>query len=146
MNSFGPVPIIMEGEEKPEGYLQDREDWDPNLRSMSDIMGHHVQASDTEIGHIEDFIIDDQTWEIRYLVIDTRNWLPGKKILISPQWIERVSWTEAKVFVHLTAETIKSAPEYDDDTPITREYEQALHNYFERKGYWVDDPDEEDIN
>ena len=120
-----------------------QEDWDPNLLSTSAVIGHHVQASDDEIGHVEDFIIDDKTWAIRYLVINTRNWLPGKKILISPQWIERVSWTEAKVFVNLTRETIKEAPEYDDDAQITRDYELALYKHFTCTGYWVDEQDAE---
>ena len=118
-----------------------QEDWDPNLLSTSAVIGHHVQASDDEIGHVEDFIIDDKTWAIRYLVINTRNWLPGKKILISPQWIERVSWTEAKVFVNLTREKIRKAPEYDDDAPITRDYELELYKHFTCTGYWVDEQD-----
>ena len=77
--------------------------------------GYHIQAADGEIGHVEDFIIDDETWAIRYLIIDTRNWWPGKKVLVSPQWIERVSWSESKVFVNLPRETIKQSPEYTED-------------------------------
>ena len=69
-----------------------RKSWDPHLRSTRDVSGHHIQAADGEIGHVEDFIIDDETWAIRYLIIDTQNWWPGKKVLVSPQWIERVSW------------------------------------------------------
>jgi len=141
-NRMEPDPNSEEGNVNPEGSLHDKEEWDPNLRSTNAVMGHHVQASDDEIGHVEDFIIDDQTWAIRYLVINTRNWLPGKKILVSPQWIERISWTEAKVFVHLSSEIIHSAPEYDDDTPITRDYEEALHKHFAYKGYWVDEPND----
>ena len=72
-------------------------------------------ASDGEIGHIEDFIIDDETWAIRYLVIDTQNWWPGKKVLVSPLWIERVSWDESKVFANLLRETIKQSPEYTEE-------------------------------
>jgi hypothetical protein len=56
--------------------------WDPHLRSMRDLEGQHIQALDGEIGHITDFILEDQSWVIRYLVVDTRNWLPGKKVLI----------------------------------------------------------------
>lgn len=138
LNSMGPESYIGEGYENPEGYLQDKEDWDPNLRSTNAVIGHHVQASDNEIGHVEDFIIDDQTWAIRYFVINTRNWLPGKKILVSPQWIERVSWTEAKVYINFPSETIKAAPEYDDDAPITRDFEDALHKHFVYKGYWLE--------
>jgi len=58
------------------------------------VSGHHVEASDGEIGHVEDFLVDDRTWAIRYLIVDTRDWLPGKKVLISPKWIKRVSWSE----------------------------------------------------
>ena len=55
--------------------------WDPHLRSTHHVTGYHIQAEDGEIGHVEDFIIDDKTWTIRYLVIDTRNWWPGAKVL-----------------------------------------------------------------
>ena len=68
--------------------------WDPHLRSTHDVDGHHIQAADGEVGHVEDFIIDDETWAIRYLIVDTQNWWPGKKVLISPKWIEHVSWRE----------------------------------------------------
>ena len=94
--------------------------------------GHHVEAPDGVVGHVEDFIIDEETWAIRYLVIDTRNWWPGK-ILISPQWIERVSWDESKVFVSVPRETIKQAPEYTEESPLTRDYEAALHRHYGRQ-------------
>lgn len=131
-------------------YVRDREKWtksthagkawDPHLRSTRDVSGHHIQAADGEIGHVEDFIIDDGTWAIRYLIIDTRNWWPGKKILVSPQWIERVSWDELKVFVNLTRETIKKSPEYTEESLLTRDYETALHRHYNCQGYWVDEP------
>jgi uncharacterized protein YrrD len=114
--------------------------WDPNLRSTHDVSGYHIQAADGEIGHVEDFVIDDDTWAIRYLVVDTQNWWPGKKVLVSPQWIERVSWTEAKVFVNLSRETIKQSPEYTEESLLTREYEAGLHRHYRRQGYWVDKP------
>ncbi|MDA3923836.1 MAG: PRC-barrel domain-containing protein [Kiritimatiellae bacterium] len=69
---------------------------DPTLRSMQKVRGYHIQGSDGEIGHVDDFIIDDETWAIRYLVVDTKNWWREKKVLVSPQWIERVSWDEAE--------------------------------------------------
>ena len=118
---------------------QDEKAWDPNLRSTHDVSGHHIQAADGEIGHVEDFIIDDDTWAIRYLIVDTRNWWPGKKVLISPKWIERVSWSESKVFVNLTRETIKQSPEYTEESLLTRDYETALHRHYNRQGYWVDE-------
>jgi hypothetical protein len=113
--------------------------WDPHLRSTHEVSGYPIQAADGEIGHVEDFIIDDGTWAIRYLIIDTRNWWPGKKVLVAPQWIERVSWSEAKVFVNLSRETIKQSPEYTYDNMITRDYETGLHRHYHRQGYWIDE-------
>jgi len=112
---------------------------DPDLRSTHDVSGHHVEASDGEIGHVEDFIIDDETWAIRYLIVDTRDWLPGKKVLISPKWIERVSWSKKQVVVDLTREAIQQAPEYTDSPTLTRDQGTALHRHYNRPGYWPAD-------
>ena len=137
---WGPYPNI----------VRDREQWDksnpggkaldPHLRSTHQVSGYHIQAADGEIGHVEDFIIDDETWAIRYLIVDTRNWWPGKKVLVSPQWIERVSWGESKVFVNISRETVKQSPEYTEASLLTREYETRLHRHYNRQGYWVDEP------
>jgi hypothetical protein len=88
---------------------------------------------------VEDFIIDDETWEIRYLIVNTNNWWGGKKVLVSPQWIDRVSWDEKAVFINLSREAIKLSPEYTDDSLLTRDYEIGLHGHYNRKGYWVDE-------
>ena len=81
--------------------------------------GRDIQAKDGDIGHVGDFVIDAETWTIRYLIVDTQNWLP--EVLISTQWIERISWEESKVFINLTREAIKQGPEYTDQTLITRD-------------------------
>jgi hypothetical protein len=109
---------------------------DPDLRSTHDVSGHHVEAVDGEIGHVDDFIIDDETWAIRYLIVDTKDWLPGKKVLISTKWIERVSWSEKQVVVDLTREAIRQAPEYAEAPSLTRDEEVALHRHYRRPGYW----------
>ena len=114
--------------------------WDRHLRSTHEVTGYHVQALDGEIGHVEDFIIDDETWAIRYLVVGTKNWWPGKKVLVAPQWTESVSWSESKVFVNLSRETIKDSPEYTEESLLTRDYEADLHRHYDRRGYWVDEP------
>jgi uncharacterized protein YrrD len=113
--------------------------WDPNLRSTHDVSGYHIQATNGEIGHIEDFIVDDETWTIRYLIVDTQNWWPGKKVLVSPQWIERVSWNDSKIFVNLSREVIQQSPEYAHESPPTRDYETRLHIHYNRQGYWIDE-------
>ncbi|MDQ2950566.1 MAG: PRC-barrel domain-containing protein [Acidobacteriota bacterium] len=112
---------------------------DLHLRSTSDVTGRDIEAKDGGIGHVEDFVIDDETWAIRYLIVDTTNWWPGKKVLISTRWIERISWEESRVFLNLTREAIKKAPEYTDQTPITRDHESKLHRHYNREGYWADE-------
>lgn len=113
---------------------------DPHLRSTENVTGCDIQAQDGEIGHVEDFVIDDETWTIRYLIVDTQNWWPGKKVLISTRWIDRISWEESKVFINLTREAIKEGPEYTEETLITRDHETQLHRHYSREGYWADEP------
>ncbi len=115
--------------------------WDPNLRSTREVSGYHIQATDGDIGHVEDFIIDDETWAIRYLVINTHNWRHGEKLLVSPRWIDRVSWSDQKIFINLTQESIRHSPKYSEDAILTRDYEDKLHRHYQLRGYWVYDPD-----
>lgn len=125
--------------EKPAKTGQAGAEWDAHLRSTDEVTGYHIQALDGEIGRVGDFIIEDGTWTIRYLVVSTHNWRPGKEVLLSPQWIERVSWSEAKVFVNLSRDTIKESPGYDAEAMLTREYEADLYRHYLRKGYWIDE-------
>ena len=109
---------------------------DPHLRSVREVVGYHIQGTDGEIGHVDDFIVDDETWAIRYLVIDTRNWWLDKKVLVAPHWAERISWAENKVFVNLPRQMIKHSPEWHADAPVNREYEARLYDYYGRPAYW----------
>jgi hypothetical protein len=135
--SWGPYPYPMRDREQWKTSTPGEKAWDPHLRSTDAVSGYNIQAADGEIGHVEDFIIDDETWAIRYLIVGTRNWWPGKKVLVSPHWIERVSWSESKVFVNLSRETIKQSPEYTEESLLTRDYEIGLHGHYNRQGYWV---------
>jgi uncharacterized protein YrrD len=136
---WGAYPYLIRDSKKQRETNQGAKAWDPHLRGTHAVRGYHIQATDGEIGHVDDFIIDDETWAIRYLIIDTQNWWPGKKVLVSPQWIERVSWTESKVFVNLPLEDIKQSPEYTEESLLTRDYEAGLHRHYNRTGYWVDE-------
>ena len=109
---------------------------DPHLRSTSEVIGYYIEAADGELGHVEDLIVDDESWAIRYIVVDTANWWLGKKVLVAPQWIERVSWAESKVYVNLPREAIKNSPEYDPLALINREYEERLYGHYGRPRYW----------
>ena len=110
---------------------------DSHLRSAEVVKGYHIEAGDGEIGHVDGFVVDDEAWAIRYIEVATRNWWPGKKVLVSPAWIERVSWTDSKVYVGLSREAIKNAPEYVESMPITREYENRLYFHYGRPPYWL---------
>jgi len=135
----GAYPYIIRDLEKRKMSAHGKKAWDPRLRSTQDVSGHIVHASDGEIGHVDDFIIDDATWAIRYLIIATRNWWPGKKVLISPAWIDNIIWETRAVYVKLLREAIKNAPEYTEETLMSRDYETGLHRHHNYQGYWVDE-------
>jgi hypothetical protein len=138
-SAWGNHPYIERDRNKWGEATKGANAWDRHLRSTHEVTGYHLQALDGEIGHIEDFVIDGETWAIRYLIVGTKNWWPGKKVLVSPQWIERVSWNESKVFVTLSRDTIKGSLEFTEESLLTRDYEVALHRHYDRKGYWIDE-------
>ncbi len=132
----GPPYPGMPGRSSPEGEDPREKPADPHLRSMKEVIGYGIRATDGEIGHAEDFMVDDEEWAIRYVAVDTRDWLPGgKKVLISPQWISRVSLPQKNVFVDLVRDEIESAPEWDPEAPVDREYETRLHEHYSRPPY-----------
>lgn len=104
-----------------------------HLRSSAEVTGYYIEARDGEIGHVEDFIIDDRDWVVRYLEVDTQNWWPGKKVLVGLAWVEHISWAEGKVSVNLARAVIKSAPEYDPARVISRDYEVQLYKYYSQR-------------
>ncbi len=109
---------------------------DASLRSTSDVTGYYVHARDGDIGHVENFLVDNDNWAIRYLVIDTRNWWPGKKVLVSPHWVTDISWSERIVRFDMTRGRIKSSPEYDP-AAFDRSYEERLHAHYDMPSYWL---------
>lgn len=118
------------------------ESGDRHLRSSAAVIGYYIAATDGELGHVEDFLVDDATWSIRYMVVDTSNWWFGKKVLVSSEWITRVVWNESLLHVDMTREQIKNSPEYDPSGHVQREYEMKLHDHYGQPGYWSDRRDE----
>lgn len=110
---------------------------DHHLHSAKSIINYNVHGTDDSIGHVEDFIVDDTNWNIRYLIVDTHNWLPGgRKVIISPRWIKSMKWTEASVHIDLTKDQIKNSPEWDPSVPIQSDYETKLHDFYGKKIFW----------
>jgi uncharacterized protein YrrD len=108
-----------------------------HLRSVREVTGYHIQATDGEIGHLEDFLFDGESWEIRYAIIDTKNWWPGKKILLRPQWIQRVSWPVKEIYVRMSRNDIQRSPAWDPNKEISRDYELRLHKHYGYAPYWT---------
>jgi uncharacterized protein YrrD len=131
-----PFPLTDAPAHPPESSPAAGTPRDPHLRSGKEVEGYHVKATDGEIGHVEDFILDDEGWVIRYVVVDTRNWLPGKKVLVSPEWFDAVSWAAQKVTVDISREGVRNSPSYDPSRPINREDEGILYDYYGRPAYW----------
>lgn len=110
---------------------------DPHLRSIEEVTGYHINATDGEIGHVEDFLIEDADWRIHYLVVDTKNWWPGKKVLISPRSAREIDWTDKLVNLNLDRQRVKDSPTYDPSTMIDPAYDEKLLTYYGIQ--WVDE-------
>jgi uncharacterized protein YrrD len=111
---------------------------DPHLRSCDAIIRYHVHATDGGIGHVEGLIVDDQTWAVRYFVVNTSDWWLGHDVIVAPQWIEDISWLEATVSVDMSRQAVKHAPAYDADVPPDREQERLTYEHYARPSYWVE--------
>jgi len=107
-----------------------RRDDDPHLRSIEAVTGYHSHASDGEIGHVEDFLVEDGDWSIHYLVVDTKNWWPGKKVLISPRSAREIDWTHRLVHIDVDRQMVKDSPAYDASITVDRVYEKHFHSYY----------------
>ncbi|HZS93378.1 MAG TPA: PRC-barrel domain-containing protein [Chloroflexota bacterium] len=86
---------------------------DPHLRSIAAVTGYHIHAVDGEIGHVEDFLVDDAGWSIRFITVDTRNWWPGKKVLVSPRAVREIDWADRLIHLNVDRQKVKDGPPYD---------------------------------
>lgn len=113
---------------------------DPHLRSLEEVLGYHVRARDGDAGQVDDLVVEDEMWAIRYLVVDTGltplGLLPGRHVLLSPAWSDQVDWVQRAIYIDLRKETIEEGPRYDPSAPVNREYEARLYDYYGRPIYW----------
>jgi hypothetical protein len=104
---------------------------DRHLRSVREVKDYHIHARDGEIGHVADFLLKDGDWSIHYLVVDTQNWWPGKKVLISPRSVESTDWSTRTVNLDVDRQRVKDSPTYDGSKAIDRAYEYEFHGYYD---------------
>jgi hypothetical protein len=146
----GPWGIGPYGMRYPGGYIDyeamDREQQgrrlktdaveDSHLRSSKEVTGYRIDARDGQFGHVEDFILNDESWAIRYLIIDTKNYWPSKSVIVAPGWIKSIDWHTRTVSIDLDKDRIKNGPEYKSSSLVSREYEEKLYAYYNRPPYW----------
>ncbi|MCE5186055.1 MAG: PRC-barrel domain-containing protein [Planctomycetaceae bacterium] len=107
------------------------------LRSTREVLGYDVQAVDGRIGSVDDFIVNVQEWLVRYIVVDTRKWLTGRKVIIPPDWVTDIDWASSEVRVDVAADTVRDSPEFEPQAAVNREYEIRLYDYYGRPRYWM---------
>jgi hypothetical protein len=122
------TPIVTQMEPSPamkERAERERARADPHLRSTHEVSGYTLAATDGDIGHIKTFLFDEQRWSIDALVVDTRNWLPGRHVVIPPRWIEEIDWSAAKARLSVTRERIRTSAEYEPEEGHGRAHKAA---------------------
>jgi uncharacterized protein YrrD len=111
-------------------------DDDPHLRSCNAVIGYHIHATDGDVGHVQGMLVDEKSWAIRYLIINTSNWWLGHQVLVAPEWITEVSWFDRKVIIDLTRQAIQESPRWDPALLPDRPQEALVYQHYGRKGYW----------
>jgi hypothetical protein len=107
------------------------------IRSLRDLIGYVVAAEDRELGKCKDFLLDDVSWAVRYMVADTRKMLPGRKVVISPHFLGDPEDETRRFHVHLSKEEVEASPPLLEDAPVTREYEVMWYDHFGLSYYWL---------
>jgi hypothetical protein len=120
------------GPDDPAGHQHNS----PHLHSANEVTRYYVHASDGDIGHVQGFLVDEETWAIRYIIVNTSNWWLGHQVIIAPQWIDDVNWAECTVTVGQARQAVKSSPPYDPTALLDREQEARVHAHYGRNGYW----------
>ena len=107
------------------------------LRSIEQLYGRKLHASDGEIGHVKDFYFDDQKWVVRYVVVDTGSWLLDRLVLIAPHAFGRLDQNRAFLLVNLTRQQIENSPPIEAHKPVSRQYEEEYYRYYGWPSYWM---------
>ncbi|MGE3490093.1 MAG: PRC-barrel domain containing protein [Vicinamibacterales bacterium] len=132
---WAPAPLSAEVQQ--EEAEADVSPADRHLRSAGEVFGYAIRATDGELGHADDLLIEDVSWAVRYLVVDTSNWWFGRHVLIAPEWITDINWPGRHVAVDLTRQAVKEAPPYDRAGHTNRQWEAAYYERLGRPGYWL---------
>ena len=106
------------------------------LKSLKRLYQDKLGATDGEIGHVKDFYFDDQSWVVRYVVVDTGSWLSGRQVLVSPHAFVSLDWTGKLLLLSLTRKQIEDCPPIESHKPVSRQYEEAYYKHYGWPYYW----------
>jgi len=112
-----------------------------HLRSCNVVMNSLVTAADGDIGRVCGLLIDEDIWAIRYFVVNTGNWWLGHKVVLAPEWIDDISWSDSRLSVDTTRQAVQDAPGYDSVAEVNRRLEIVIYRHYGRMGYWMSDID-----
>jgi len=138
--SFAHLPPeasrVMDSEATADEKEEVEDKVESRLRSVRESDGYHIAAPDGDIGHLTELVVDSDTWQIQYLVVNTGNWLLRRNVLIPRAALESIHWADRKVHLSITKNEIKNSPEYDPKEMLDRDYEQTLHDHYGHRPYW----------
>jgi hypothetical protein len=122
-----PLQVFVGHEKEDETYL----------RSTKELFGYQVNAMDGEVGKIIDFIVADDNWQVQYMVVDASNLSESdKQVLVALEWTKRIDVAKKEIFIELDQEAIELSPDFDPNSPVNRQYEEVLYDYYGRPKYW----------
>lgn len=116
---------------------------DSHLRSGNALLRYHIEATDGGLGPVKGLLVDEDSWSIRYLIVDTSNWWLGHQVLVAPAWIRELRWADAAISVSVTLRAVQNAPVYDPVAPLDREWEASLFAHHGRAAYWANEVSQE---
>jgi uncharacterized protein YrrD len=114
----------------PRQEVAESEAGDPHLRSVVEVIGYHIHATDGEIGHVEDLMFDNEDWSLHYFIVDTRNWWFGKHVLIATAAVIGIDWSVEQVQLNVTKEKVKASPPWDPLVAFNETYKTHLHKHY----------------
>lgn len=111
------------------------------LHSFADLTDFTIRAQDGEIGSVRDLFFDDRSTRIRYIVVDTGRWLPGRRVLLAPSSIGPIDRQDKALTTALTRQQVEDSPGIESDRPVSRQEELRLHQHFGWDPYWMHPPE-----
>ncbi len=133
---YPPTDVILKNKILAAIDEKESDNCDKHLRSFNEVKGYGIIAKDEKCGHLDDFIISSENAILTYLVVDTKDWLPSKNVLLSNEWVKSFDWNEEKIHVDVEKSQIENSPEFDPKEPVNRKYEEIFFDYYGRPKYW----------